>query len=123
MVAQAVVIICNILALCNPGDKLISILGYLGLSMLIVGSISVVVFVKKRATLHDLQWLLSDGISAVLLSLFVLFNEIILKAVIPFFFGEWKICIHPVLLISLWFVIWNIEKLNCRIVLISKRKK
>ena len=90
-IAQVVLIISGILALHNPGDKLVSISGYLGLAMLIAGGINVVVFVKKKKILHGSQWLLADGMSAILLSIFPLFNQMILPAVIPFFFGVWEL--------------------------------
>ena len=90
-IAQVVLIISGILALHNPGDKLVSISGYLGLAMLIAGGIYVVVFVKKKKILHGSQWLLADGMSAILLSIFPLFNQMILPAVIPFFFGVWEL--------------------------------
>ncbi|MBQ8260929.1 MAG: DUF308 domain-containing protein [Lachnospiraceae bacterium] len=90
-VAQVVLIISGILALCNPGDKLVSISWYLGFSMLIVGGISLIIFKKKKKNLHGSQWLLADGLSTMLLSLFPLFNQMILPAVIPFFFGVWEL--------------------------------
>ncbi len=80
-----------ILALRNPGEGLVTIAGYLGISMLLVGSLNIAVYCKKRKKLHGSHWLLADGMSTVLLSIFPLFNQMIQPAIIPFFFGVWEL--------------------------------
>ena len=90
IIAQIVLIGSGILAICNPGEKLVVVSGYLGLSMLLVGSINIYVYHKKKKRLHGSHWLLADGMSTVLLSLFPLFNQMILPAINPFFFGVWE---------------------------------
>lgn len=89
--AQLVLIGSGILAIGNPGKKLVEVSGYLGLSMLIVGSINIVVYLEKKMLLHGSHWLLADGMSTVLLSIFPLFNQMIQSAIIPFFFGVWEL--------------------------------
>ena len=91
IIAQIVLIGSGILAICNPGEKLVVVSGYLGLSMLLVGSINIYVYRKKKKLLHGSHWLLADGMSTVLLSLFPLFNQMIQPAIIPFFFGVWEL--------------------------------
>lgn len=77
--------------MCNPKEKLVTIAVYLGLSMLLVGSVNIVVYCKKNKLLHGSHWLLADGMSTVLLSLFPLFNQMIQPAMVPFFFGVWEL--------------------------------
>lgn len=90
-VAQLILIGSAILALCNPGEKIVSVSVYLGLSMLIAGSINILVYNKKKKMIYGNHWLLADGMSTVLLSLFPLFNQMIQPAIIPFFFGVWEL--------------------------------
>ena len=91
IIAQIVLIGSGILAICNPGEKLVEVSGELGLSMLLVGSINMYVYREKKKLLHGSHWLLADGMSTVLLSLFPLFNQMIQPAIIPFFFGVWEL--------------------------------
>lgn len=91
MIAQIIFVGSGILAICNPGEKLVAVSGCLGLAMLMVGSINIVIYNKKKKDLPGSHWLLADGMSTVLLSLFPLFNQIIQPAIIPFFFGVWEL--------------------------------
>lgn len=91
IIAQLLLIGCGILALCNKGEQLVSISVYLGISMLLVGSINIYVYYKEQKKLHGSHWLLADGMSTVLLSLFPLFNQMIQPSIIPFFFGVWEL--------------------------------
>lgn len=79
------------LALWNPGEKLVSIAIWLGLSMLVVGSINVAIYSKEKELLHGSHWLLADGMLTILLSIFPLFNKMIQPAILPFFFGVWEL--------------------------------
>jgi len=66
-------------------DNLVSISHWFGLSMLFAGCTNILVSCKKRDTLHGSKWIFVDGLSTALLSFFLLFNQIILPAMIPFF--------------------------------------
>lgn len=90
IIAQIILIRSAILVLYHPVEKLVSISAYLGLSMLLVGSINIFIHYKKQKQLHGAHWLLADGMSTVLLSLFPLFNKMIQPAMIPLFFGVWE---------------------------------
>ena len=91
IVVQIVLIGSGILAICSSGEKLVEVSEYLGLSMLLAGSINIFVYCEKKKFLHGSHWLLADGMSTVLLSLFPLFNQMIQPAIIPFFFGVWEL--------------------------------
>lgn len=91
IIAEFILIGSATLALCNPVENLVSISVYLGLSMLIVGSINIFVHYRKQKMLHGSHWLLADGMSTVLLSFFPLFNKMIQPSMIPLFFGVWEL--------------------------------
>lgn len=91
IIAGLFLIRSGFLALCNPGERLVAISGYLGLCMMLVGSINIYVYQEKRNQLYGAHWLLADGMSTILLSLFPLFNQMIQPAIIPFFFGVWEL--------------------------------
>ena len=70
-----------------PDDRLPSVAAHLGFAMLFAGCINLVVYYFQKDKIHGSHWLLADGMTSVLLSIFPLLNEMILPAVIPFFFG------------------------------------
>lgn len=80
-----------ILTLSKWQSDLVSISTPLGLSMLISGGINIFIYKRKNKTIHGSHWLLADGMSTALLSLFLLFNQMIYSALIPFFFGFWEL--------------------------------
>lgn len=63
----------------------------LGIAMLFAGLINMIVCDLKSHDIHGSRWLIADGVTAVLLSLFPLFNNIILPVMIPFFFSMWEL--------------------------------
>ncbi|MCD8120366.1 MAG: NUDIX domain-containing protein [Lachnospiraceae bacterium] len=72
-------------------NDLVRIADWLGLAMLVAGSVNVFIATKKRQQLCGSHWLLADGLCTALFSLFPLFNQIIQAAMIPFFFGIWEL--------------------------------
>ena len=74
-----------------PDAKLLSVANHLGLAMLFAGCANLFVYFKTRNKIHGSHWLLADGMSTALLSIFPLFNKMILPVVIPFFFGIWEL--------------------------------
>ncbi|MEE1223642.1 MAG: DUF308 domain-containing protein [Clostridia bacterium] len=74
-----------------PDAKLLSVANHLGLAMLFAGIINLFVYYKKHEEIHGSHWLLADGMSTTFLSIFPLFNQMILPVVIPFFFGIWEL--------------------------------
>lgn len=81
----------SFLALSPMADNLVSISHWFGLSMLFAGCTNIFVSCKKRNTIHGSKWVFVDGLSTALLSFFLLFNQMILPAMIPFFFGVWEL--------------------------------
>ncbi|MBQ9751079.1 MAG: DUF308 domain-containing protein [Clostridia bacterium] len=88
----ALLLVCgSILSFATDGDRLLRIATPLGVIMLFAGLCNVLVYRKKRGELHGAPWLLADGMSTAMLSLFLLFNQMIIPTMIPFFFGVWEL--------------------------------
>ena len=80
-----------ILTLVKWQSELVELSTQLGLVMLITGGINIYIYKRKQKTLHGSHWLLADGMSTALVSFFLLFNQMIYSALIPFFFGVWEL--------------------------------
>ena len=90
--ATAILLLCGgILAFATSGDRLLTIATPLGVIMLFAGLCNVLVYRKKRAQLHGAPWILADGMSTAMLSLFLQFNQMIIPTMIPLFFGVWEL--------------------------------
>lgn len=81
----------GLLALNFKGENLVDISGILGFIMLITGVCNVIIYCYRGKRIHGAHWFLADGITTILLSLFPLFNQMILPVMIPFFFGVWEL--------------------------------
>lgn len=81
----------SVLTYLKGENALVEIAPYLGLSMLFPGLINIYICHKTKKSLHGSDWLLADGVSTSLLSLFLLFNHMIQAALIPFFLGIWEL--------------------------------
>lgn len=81
----------GLLALSSHSNNLIDIAEILGLIMMIAGLFNVIIYSHKGKQIHGSHWLFADGLATMLLSLFPLFNQMILPVMIPFFFGVWEL--------------------------------
>lgn len=79
------------LCLTASSDRLTEIASWIGASMLISGGANIWLYFYCLKGSSEGKWLLADGLTATLLSVFPLFNEMILPAVIPFFFCVWDL--------------------------------
>lgn len=80
-----------IVTLFHGREELVDVATPLGLAMLFAGGTNIYIYRRNRKTIHGSHWLLADGMSTALLSLFLLFNQMIQSAMIPFFFGVWEL--------------------------------
>lgn len=80
-----------VLTLIKWQSELVVLSTPLGLAMLIAGGINIFIYRRKQKTIHGSHWLLADGMSTALLSVFLLLNQMIYSALIPFFFGVWEL--------------------------------
>ncbi len=74
-----------------PDGRLIEVADKLGIAMLISAVINIFIFSKKEHEIHGARWLLADGMCTAFLSVFPIFNKMIMPVMIPFFFGVWEI--------------------------------
>ena len=72
-------------------ENLVSSARILGGIMLAAGILNFAVCEGKNRNLHGAHWLIADGLCAVFLSLFPLFNQVIEPIMVPFFFGVWEL--------------------------------
>ena len=80
-----------ILAFLKGEANLADIAVPLGIAMFFSGWVNMLVYHKQCKIMHGAHWLLADGMSTALLSIFLLFNQMIEAATIPFFFGVWEL--------------------------------
>lgn len=80
-----------ILSFASSGRKLLRIAPWLGSSMLITGIANVILYFSCMKETPGAKWLLADSITAALLSIFPLFNQMTSAAAIPFFFCVWDL--------------------------------
>ena len=79
------------LSFASSGEKLIKIAPWLGSSMLVTGIANIILYYAFIKETPGAKWLLADSITAALLSIFPLFNQITYAAAIPFFFCVWDL--------------------------------
>ncbi len=91
IVSSAIMTAAALLAFFKGENNLSDIVVYLGAALLITGLINVVIYIRRSKRIHGSHWLLADGLSTALLSIFLLFNVHIESAIIPFFFGVWEL--------------------------------
>lgn len=81
----------GLLALRSHSTNLVDIAVALGFVMMTAGIFNVIIYCRKGKEIHGSHWLFADGLATILLSLFPLFNQMILPVMIPFFFGVWEL--------------------------------
>ncbi|MBQ7901794.1 MAG: DUF308 domain-containing protein [Clostridia bacterium] len=90
-VAGIALLTASLIVVNVPDGGLVPVAYKPGLAMLIAGVTNLVVYAIKGRHLHGSGWLLADGMCTACLSLFPLFNQMIIPAIIPFFFGVWEL--------------------------------
>lgn len=81
----------GVIALMNRDHRLVDESQILGLIMFVAGMLNLLVSYKKSHHIHGSHWLMADGLSAVMLSIFPLFNEMVVPNMVPFFFCVWEL--------------------------------
>ena len=89
VIAGVLLIIAGIVCLRNPDVALGSMSLILGIAMLFSGVVDILVFAWAHNYIAGSGWFLLDGIVTVLLSLFVLCNDLFIAIALPFIFGMW----------------------------------
>ena len=89
VLAGAVLIVAGVVCLVNPGAALGGLAAFFGVAMLFSGIVDIVIFAAARDVMVGAGWFLVDGILTVLLSIFLLCDEIFTAMTLPFIFGMW----------------------------------
>ena len=89
VIAGVLLVMAGIVCLRNPGAALTSMTMILGVAMLFSGIVDIVIFATAHNYMAGSGWFLLDGILTVLLSLFVLCNDLFIAIALPFIFGMW----------------------------------
>lgn len=74
-----------------PDGQLLTVAEHLGMSMMYAGCTNLLVYYFNKHEIHGSRWLLADGMATALLSIFPLFNKMIISVVVPIFFGIWEL--------------------------------
>ena len=74
-----------------PDNDLLSVANHLGMAMMYAGFTNLMVYIFNKHEIHGSRWLLADGMTTALLSIFPLFNKMIIPVIIPIFFGIWEL--------------------------------
>ncbi|MBE7051123.1 MAG: hypothetical protein E7395_00940 [Ruminococcaceae bacterium] len=80
-----------ILAGVTPNERIISVSRTLGFLMFYAGLINIIVYLSDKNPLRGAHWIIADGLTTALLSLFLVFNNVVDHSLIPFFFGVWEL--------------------------------
>ena len=79
------------ICLWNPGIALSTISIFLGVIVLFSGIVDIVIFAKGNHLLFGAGWFLVDGILSIILSLFILWNQVFTALTLPLILGMWLI--------------------------------
>jgi len=74
----------GVLAIRSHSNNLVDIARILKAVMMCSGFVSIIIYGLKGKEIHSSHWLFADGLTTMLLSLFPLFNQVILPVMIPF---------------------------------------
>lgn len=88
----SILLLCGgVFAITRHDSNLVILAKPLGTIMFLTGAINILVCDIKNHDIHGARWLIADGVTALLLSLFPLFNQMVWPIMIPFFFGMWEL--------------------------------
>ncbi len=91
-IAVSFLLLCGcVFEVVHNHDNIFTLARPLGAIMFLAGGTNLFVCYKKSNVIHGSRWLMADGLTALLLSFFPLFNQIIYPVMIPFFFGFWEL--------------------------------
>ena len=82
-------ILGGIVCLNHPQTGLAAISFLLGILVLLAGITDIFIFIKGRELMVGSAWFLVDGILTILLSLFILFDQMFTAMTLPFILGMW----------------------------------
>lgn len=89
LISGILLIVAGVFCIINPQATLLSLAIVLGVFMLVSGILNIVAFAGAHNEIFGSGWLLVEGILNCIIGVFLLFNEWITVAALPFIFGMW----------------------------------
>lgn len=91
LISGILLVFAGVLSFIYREEAVLAITVVLGLVMLISGVCSIVGYIFMHNYMLGSGWILMDGILTTILSVFLLANQIVAAAVVPFIFGIWML--------------------------------
>ena len=91
VISGVLLVIAGVICIASPGIALGTLSVFLGVILLISGVADLVIFAKAHKVISGAGWILADGILTVILSLFLLFHQMLVVVSLPVIFGMWLI--------------------------------
>lgn len=91
ILAGIALIVMGVVCIANPDSTLSGLSVLLGLAMLFSGIIDIVIFAAGGRVMYGSGWFLLDGILTVMLSIFILANNLFTAMTLPFILGMWLV--------------------------------
>ena len=89
IISGILLLIAGVYILINPAAGVASMALLLGIIMLLSGIVDIVVFARWHKLITGAGWIFADGILTIVLSLFLMFNQILAAAALPLIFSMW----------------------------------
>ena len=89
IVAGVLLIVAGCACMLHPGATLSGLSFLLGMAMLFSGVVDIMIFATAGSSIYGSGWFLVDGILTVLLSIFLLCNQMFTMMTLPYILGMW----------------------------------
>ena len=89
VLAGVLLIVAGVSCMTRPAAALGGLSILLGLSMLFAGVVDIVIFATAGGSIYGAGWFLVDGILTVLMSIFLLCNQMFTMMTLPYIMGMW----------------------------------
>ena len=89
IVAGVLLIVAGGACMLHPGAALSGLSFLLGMAMLFSGAVDIMIFATAGSSIYGSGWFLVDGILTVLLSIFLLCNQMFTMMTLPYILGMW----------------------------------
>lgn len=89
IVAGVLLIVAGGACMLHPGAALSGLSFLLGIAMLFSGAVDIMIFATAGSSIYGSGWFLVDGILTVLLSIFLLCNQMFTMMTLPYILGMW----------------------------------
>ena len=89
IVAGVLLIVAGGACMLHPGATLSGLSFLLGMAMLFSGVVDIMIFATAGSSIYGSGWFLVDGILTVLLSIFLLCNQMFTMMTLPYILGMW----------------------------------